>query len=54
MNVQLYIMIDSSHEKLWGEVHEIATNFILPLVIVHVLGVAFERVINGENLIKAI
>ncbi len=46
-------MVGASNEKLWEEVHEITANFTLLLVIVHVVGVAFESVIHGENLVKA-
>ena len=42
MNVKFYIMIDSSHEKLWEEAHEIVANIALILVIVHVMGVALN------------
>jgi cytochrome b len=46
-------MVDPNNEKLWGEAHETMANFTLLLVIVHVVGVAFESVIHGENLVKA-
>jgi cytochrome b len=46
-------MVGSSDEKLWEEVHESAANITLLLVFVHVAGVAFESVVHGENLVKA-
>jgi len=46
-------MVGSSNEKLWEEAHEIMANFTLLLVIVHVAGVAFESLVHGENLVKA-
>jgi cytochrome b len=46
-------MIATSNEKLWEEVHEIAANVTLLLVIVHVAGVAFESAIHRENLVRA-
>ncbi len=46
-------LVGTSNEKIWEEIHEIAANFSLFLVIVHVLGVAFESVVHGENLAKA-
>jgi cytochrome b len=46
-------LVSSNNEKLWEEVHEIIANFTFLLVIVHVIGVIFERLVHGENLIKA-
>lgn len=46
-------IVGSSNEKFWEEAHEIAANFTLLLVFVHVVGVAFESVIHNENLAKA-
>jgi cytochrome b len=46
-------MVGSSDEKLWEDVHEVAANFSLLLVIMHVIGVAFESALHGENLAKA-
>jgi cytochrome b len=46
-------MIGTSNEKLWEEAHEIAANFTLLLVVVHVVGVVFESVIHRENLVKS-
>lgn len=46
-------MVGSSQEELWEEAHEIAANFTLLLVFLHVVGVAFESVIHSENLVKA-
>ncbi len=46
-------MAGSSHEKLWEEVHEVAANISLLLVIVHVIGVVFESALHHENLAKA-
>jgi cytochrome b len=46
-------MVGSSNEKLWEEAHEVAANFTLLLVILHVVGVAFESVVHSENLVKA-
>jgi cytochrome b len=46
-------LVGSSNEKFWEEAHEITANLSLLLVIVHVLGVAFESVMHHENLVKA-
>ncbi len=46
-------VVSPSNEKFWEEAHEIAANLSLLLVIVHVLGVAFESVIHKENLVKS-
>ncbi len=46
-------MVGSSSEKLWEEIHEVTANFTLFLVIVHIMGVAFESALHGENLAKA-
>lgn len=45
--------VSSRQEKIWEECHEIAANFSLLLVIVHVLGVMFESVAHNENLVKS-
>lgn len=46
-------MVDTSNEKFWEEVHEIAANSTLALIFVHVAGVIFESVIHRESLVKA-
>jgi cytochrome b len=46
-------LVGTRHEKLWEEIHEITANFTMLLVIVHVLGVAFESFIHNENLVKS-
>lgn len=46
-------IVDSSHEKLWEEVHEFFANFALLLVVVHILGVAVGSYIHRESLVKA-
>jgi cytochrome b len=45
--------VGSSQEKLWEEIHEIAANFTLLLVVIHVMGVLFESFIHRENLAKS-
>lgn len=46
-------MVGASNEDFWEEAHEIAANFTLLLVAVHVVGVAFESFIHKENLAKS-
>lgn len=40
-------------EEFWEEIHEFAVNFMLFLVIVHILGVIVSSRAHGENLVKA-
>jgi cytochrome b len=40
-------------DEFWEEVHEIAANAMLALVIVHMLGVGFTSVVHRENLVRA-
>lgn len=44
---------DSDEEEFWEEIHEASANFILFLVIVHVIGVLISGRLHKENLIKA-
>ncbi len=46
-------IVGSENEELWEETHEFFANFTLLLVFVHILGVAFESFIHGENLVKS-
>jgi cytochrome b len=46
-------IVGSNYEKLWEEVHEVAANFTLFLVILHVVGIVFESVVHRENLAKS-
>lgn len=46
-------LVASTNEKFWEEAHEIATNFTLLLVGVHIAGVIFESVVHKESLVKA-
>jgi cytochrome b len=45
--------IGPNNEKLWEEIHEFSANCTLLLIIVHVVGVAFESYSHRENLVKA-
>jgi len=40
-------------EEFWEETHEFAVNFMLLLVILHILGVILSSRAHGENLVKA-
>ena len=44
---------DSDEEKFWEEIHEASSNFVLFLVIVHIIGVVISGRLHKENLIKA-
>lgn len=44
---------DSDEEEFWEEIHEASANFVLFLVIVHVIGVLISGRLHKENLIKA-
>ncbi len=46
-------LIDSSNEDFWEEAHEVAANFTLLLVGLHILGVIFESIVHKESLVKA-
>jgi len=46
-------IVGSENEELWEETHEFFANFTFLLVFVHILGVAFESFIHGENLVKS-
>ncbi len=46
-------LIDSNNEDFWEEAHEVAANFTLFLVGLHILGVIFESIVHKESLVKA-
>lgn len=43
----------SSAEEFWEEIHEVASNFTLVMVFLHILGVLFSGKMHKENLVKA-
>lgn len=40
-------------EKYWEELHEGATNFMLLLIVLHILGIVVSSRLHKENLVKA-
>lgn len=40
-------------EEFWEEFHEVASNFTLVMVFIHILGVLFSSKLHKENLVKA-
>lgn len=40
-------------EEFWEEIHEVAANLTLFLIIIHVLGVIVSSRLHGENLVRA-
>jgi cytochrome b len=46
---------DENHaeEEFWEEIHEISANFMILLIILHVLGVIAASRLHNENLVKA-
>jgi len=44
---------DSEAEEFWEEIHEAASNFMLFLIVVHVLGVIVSGRLHRENLVRA-
>lgn len=46
-------IVGPENEDFWEESHEFFVNFTLLLVIIHILGVAFESAIHRENLVKS-
>jgi cytochrome b len=45
--------IGMQNEDFWEEAHELFANATLLLVIIHILGVAFESFLHQENLVKS-
>lgn len=44
---------ENADEKYWEEIHEIASNFMLALIAMHILGVVLSSKLHKENLVKA-
>ena len=44
---------ESSGEEFWEELHEVASNFTLVMVFLHILGVLFSGKLHKENLVIA-
>lgn len=44
---------DTDNDSVWSEVHEAAAQFMLFLILFHVLGVAISSRAHNENLVKA-
>jgi len=44
---------DEDEEEFWEEVHEASANFVLFLVILHIVGVMVSGRLHNENLVKA-
>jgi len=45
--------ITMQNEDFWEEAHELFANATLLLVIIHIIGVAFESFLHQENLVKS-
>ena len=44
---------EGAEEEFWEELHEGSANFMLLLIVLHILGVITAGVIHKENLVKA-
>lgn len=44
---------ESAEEEFWEEIHEIASNLMLVLIAVHILGVIVSSRLHKENLVRA-
>jgi cytochrome b len=44
---------DEADEEFWEEIHEASSNFMLLLIVAHVLGVVIAGRVHKENLVKA-
>ena len=40
-------------EEFWEEIHEASSNFMLGLIVLHILGVVVSGKLHKENLMKA-
>lgn len=45
--------VDEEAEELWGEIHEVSSNFMLLLVFLHITGVIVSDRLHDEHLVKA-
>ena len=44
---------DDKRDSFWGEVHEISAQFMLVLIVLHIIGVAASSKMHNENLVKS-
>lgn len=44
---------DDEEEDLWEEIHEVAVNLMLLLIVLHIAGVVVSSRVHGESLVKA-
>lgn len=45
--------VNEADEEFWEEIHEVATNLMILLIILHVGGVIYSSRVHNENLVKA-